>query len=159
MQYFVIIFLRNDKLFNIIIYLSPLCFESDLKNDSLVENLGTVGIRCARPSAPRRGRYKFNERHWRVFCFIFFVLGFEQVQAPKGGILSPLRCESDLRSMAWWKIQERSGFATRIPLRPSGGATNSMNDTGVSIVSFLCTSALSKLKPSHKKMKRLRLAS
>ena len=58
--------------------------------------------------------------------------------------------------MAWRKIQGREGFAARIPRRPGGGATNSMNDTDVSIVSFLCTSALSKLKPSHKKMKRLR---
>ena len=54
---------------------------------------------------------------------------------------------------------EREGFTLCIPLRPGGGATNSMNDTDVPIVSFLCASALSKLKPSHKKMKRLRLAS
>ena len=37
--------------------------------------------------------------------------------------------------------QGRSGFTSCIPLRPGGGATNSMNDTDVSIVSFLCTSA------------------
>ena len=53
--------------------------------------------------------------------------------------------------MAWWRSQGRSGFAARIPLRPGGGATNSMNDTDVSIVSYLCASALSKLKPLHKK--------
>ena len=58
---------------------------------------------------------------------------------------------------AWWKNQERSGFATRIPLRPGGGATNSMNDTCVSYVSFSCACTLSKLKLKHKKMKRLRL--
>ena len=50
-------------------------------------------------------------------------------------------------------------WASRIPQHPGGGATNSMNDTGVSIVSFRCSRLLSKLKLSHKKMKRLRLAS
>ena len=55
------------------------------------------------------------------------------------------------------EASRRSGFAVRIPLHPGGGATNSMNDTSVSTVSFLCASALSKLKLKHKKMKRLRL--
>ena len=43
------------------------------------------------------GRYKFNERHWRAYYFIFLCEAFEQVHALKGGILSPLRFESDLK--------------------------------------------------------------
>ena len=52
--------------------------------------------------------------------------------------LSQQSYENDIGLMVWRKNQGREGFAARIPLRPGGGTTNSMNDTDVSIVSFSC---------------------
>ena len=47
--------------------------------NGMMEDSGTVGIRCAHPSAPRRGRNKFNERHWRVCCFILLSVPLNKV--------------------------------------------------------------------------------